>query len=88
MKLPIPKLTAILSSVLLSTAATLAQNTPDRVRLDNFHEIKSYVVGSEYNQLYMSVPWVDNVLDGQAKAAKEDKPILLWLYFGGPLGNC
>ena len=65
-----------------------AQNAPEELSFSNFKEIRNYVIGDTAEPEYFKVDWKDNVLDGVVDAMTEDKPILLWLYFGGPLGNC
>ena len=67
---------------------TSAQNAPEKLSFSNFKEVRNYVIGDTAEPEYFKVDWKDNVLDGVVDAMTEDKPILLWLYFGGPLGNC
>ena len=67
---------------------TSAQNAPEKLSFSKFKEVRNYVIGDTAEPEYFKVDWKDNVLDGVVDARTEDKPILLWLYFGGPLGNC
>ena len=79
------------SGVLFMLGATLltnAQDAPEKLNLSNFKDVRDYVIGDTAEPEYFKVDWKRNVLDGVASARAEDKPILLWLYFGGPLGNC
>ncbi|PQJ27883.1 hypothetical protein BSZ32_04795 [Rubritalea profundi] len=77
-------MTFMLGTMLSSSA----QNAPEELSFSNFKEIRNYVIGDTAEPEYFKVDWKDNVLDGVVDAMTEDKPILLWLYFGGPLGNC
>lgn len=63
-----------------------AVEAPRSLTTANFEQVKSYVVGGE--QRFLEVDWKSTVLDGHNAGVKADKPILLWLYFGGPMGNC
>ena len=56
--------------------------------VSNIAQVREYVLGDVKSPEYFKVDWKSNVLDGLVEATREDKPILLWLYFGGPLGNC
>ncbi|QDU86291.1 hypothetical protein Pla163_34420 [Planctomycetes bacterium Pla163] len=38
--------------------------------------------------VHRQVEWHGSVIDGVLAAQAADKPLLLWLYFGGPLGDC
>ena len=79
----------LLITLTVALKSASAQITPPaKLTLDEMDSVKSYVVGQQHNDLYLRVPWETSVLDGQMKGQREDKPILLWLYFGGPLGNC
>ncbi|GAA5494342.1 hypothetical protein Rhal01_00502 [Rubritalea halochordaticola] len=79
----------LLISLITALRSVSAQSIlPSELTLSEMESVKAYVVGDQHDQLYLSVPWGNSVLDGQMMGQKEDKPILLWLYFGGPLGNC
>ncbi|MEO1855797.1 MAG: hypothetical protein ABGY95_00325 [Rubritalea sp.] len=65
-----------------------AQVAPKKLNLSNFNEVRDYVIGDTANPEYFKVDWHKTVFDGVVDATAQDKPILLWLYFGGPLGNC
>ena len=67
---------------------TSAQQSPEKLSVSNFKEVRDYVIGDTADPEYYKVAWKENVLDGVVSAKAQDKPILLWLYFGGPLGNC
>jgi len=65
-----------------------AQAAPESLSFTNFKEVRDYVIGDTAEPEYFKVDWQENVFDGVTAGMKQDKPILLWLYFGGPLGNC
>ena len=37
---------------------------------------------------FQAVPWLSTAYEGIRASQREDKPLLLWLYFGGPRGAC
>lgn len=78
------KVCALLSIALATHVG--AVEAPKSLTSANFDEVKSYVVGGEPR--FLNVDWKSTVLDGHNAGLKADKPILLWLYFGGPMGNC
>lgn len=65
-----------------------AVEAPLDLSWESYAEVRDYVIGDETGENYLKVKWEETVFDGQVAGVKEDKPILLWLYFGGPLGNC
>jgi hypothetical protein len=77
--------TAFILGAILNASA---QSAPEKLSLANFKEVRDYVIGDTAEPEYFKVDWQDNVFDGVTEGMKQDKPILLWLYFGGPLGNC
>ncbi|MEZ5978868.1 MAG: hypothetical protein R3F34_11665 [Planctomycetota bacterium] len=50
--------------------------------------IAAYAAPSARDLVHRSVDWLPTALDGIVAAQAADKPIVLWLYFGGPLGDC
>ncbi len=74
--------------MLAGALQTSAQIAPEKLSLSNFKKVRDYVIGDTAKPEYFKVNWKENVLDGVVAGRAQDKPILLWLYFGGPLGNC
>lgn len=77
-----------LFSLFVFSSFCYAAESPTSLTWKNYKEVSDYVIGEPSNNNYLKVDWQKTVMDGQVLGAKEDKPILLWLYFGGPLGNC
>ena len=48
----------------------------------------AWAAPTESDLLHRTVSWHDAVIDGVLDAQAQDKPLLLWLYFGGPLDDC
>lgn len=51
-------------------------------------EVEQYLRLKRADENYQKITWHSTVIAGQRKAQNEDKPLLLWLYFGDPRGNC
>ncbi|MBK1855368.1 hypothetical protein JO972_10390 [Verrucomicrobiaceae bacterium 5K15] len=78
------------SSVLCSIALTLSATaeTPKQLTWQNFDQVADDVRLKPSDETYQKVSWLDTVLQGQQQAQRQDKPLLLWLYFGDPRANC
>ena len=77
-----------MASIFLGGAVWGQEEAPAKLTDANLAKVQAYVVGDTVGAEYRKVAWKSNVLDGQREGSASDKPILLWLYFGGPLGNC
>lgn len=78
----------LLFASLGSSLTLLAEKAPESLSWQNYEKVKNYVIGDKSENNFLQVNWHNTVLDGQSEAASSDKPILLWLYFGGPTGRC
>lgn len=78
----------LITCLLIGSILALAEEAPSSFDWKNYAVVKSYVVGDESENNHLRVDWKANVLDGQRASSEQDKPLLLWLYFGGPLGTC
>lgn len=81
----------IVSFVALAAAVTLSSlraDTPTSLTAENYDEVKKLVAPTARDFAFEQVDWHLSLPDAINAAAKEDKPILLWLYFGNPTGNC
>jgi len=72
----------------LGCGTVSAEQAPEKLTWKNFDEVADYARQSEREKLYLEVNWHNSVLDAQRVAFAADKPLLLWLYFGDPRGNC
>ncbi len=69
-------------------AAGDKRDVPTRLTWESYAEVKRHVVMRPKDFTYQSIPWRSTVLEGLRDAQVADKPMLLWLYFGGPRGAC
>jgi hypothetical protein len=75
--------------VFSTVGITLGQETaPTSLTWENYGEVDKYIQLKPADENYQKISWHSTVLTGQRKAQAEDKPLLLWLYFGDPRGNC
>ena len=61
---------------------------PESLTWKNFDEVAGYVRLKPGDLNYQKISWHSTVIEGQREAQKQDKPLLLWLYFGDPRANC
>lgn len=51
-------------------------------------QVLAWAAPTERDLLHRQVDWHPAVIDGVLAAQAADRPLVLWLYFGGPLGDC
>jgi hypothetical protein len=68
--------------------AALLAAPPSRLSDESYAEVRKHVELKAEDLRFQQVDWHDSVIKGVQQAQKEDKPLLLWLYFGDPRGNC
>lgn len=67
----------------LATAAP-----PDRLDATTFDAVRAYVQPTAQDRLYQSLDWNRSVYEGLIEGRAQDRPLLLWMYFGDPQGQC
>lgn len=67
---------------------SVSAQTPAELTWQNFDQVAEYVSLKPADENYQKITWHDTVLKGHQLAQMEDKPLLLWLYFGDPRANC
>ena len=80
-------LIAMSGSLALANVAK-AQEAPRELNWNTYVKVRDYADRKAGDKHYLSIPWKDTVLDGMIQGQKEDKPVLLWLYFGDGRGHC
>jgi len=75
-------------SVLNFDASANAQNRTDEVVLTSkdYSVWRNYILPSEKERIFLSLPWQRTFADGIVEANRVDKPVLLWTMNGHPLG--
>ncbi|MFK7909727.1 MAG: hypothetical protein AB8F34_03910 [Akkermansiaceae bacterium] len=77
-----------LSLVFASGLNAEPARAPESLTWKNFDQVADYVRLKPGDLNYQKVTWHSTVIDGQREAQTQDKPLLLWLYFGDPRANC
>ncbi len=76
---------------MLAFALLMAQtnSTPPKV-LDalTFEQVKAYASPNSSDLAFQQLNWHSQVIDGLIAGHKEDKPVIMWMYFGDPRGHC
>jgi hypothetical protein len=80
----------LLSAVLLLGALSAAhsQSAPAQLTEDTYAAVRTYAQPRTEDLLFESIGWHENLVDGANEARRQDKPLVLWLYFGDPRGGC
>ena len=73
---------------LMACSASAQEKNPTSLTWGNLDQVEAYVRLKPADENYQKVPWLSTVIAGQQEAQKQDKPLLLWLYFGDPRSNC
>lgn len=66
-------------------SAPLAWRQLDEASLERFGK---WIEVHPHESGFRSIPWRTGLGEAIRASQTEDKPLLLWLYFGGPLGAC
>jgi hypothetical protein len=49
---------------------------------------RTYILPKPFELTWQSYPWHSKIEGAMAEARKKDKPLLVWVMDGHPLGNC
>lgn len=79
---------APLQPVAPSAVAACEPKSPRRGEPLDLDRTLAWAAPSERDLLHRQVDWHPAVIDGVLAAQAADRPLVLWLYFGGPLGDC
>lgn len=72
----------------LCFAPTLLIAAPASLTWQNYESVKSHVSPKKEDFAFKNVDWHMDLPNAISEAIEADKPLLLWLYFGNPQGNC
>ncbi len=73
---------------LAASSGTPASAPPPRLTAETFAAVRAHAAPRAEDLAFQSIPFHENLVDGALAAQKQDKPLVLWLYFGDPRGNC
>jgi len=86
--IPIAAISIAITVALAVSAHAAPIKTPSSLTWENIEAVEQYLKLKPADENYQKVIWHSTVIEGQRKAQSEDKPLILWLYFGDPRGNC
>ncbi|MGJ8658125.1 MAG: hypothetical protein ACSHX6_16890 [Akkermansiaceae bacterium] len=69
-------------------ADPLNESPPKSLNWDTYEEVSRHASQLAHETLYFGVDWKSNLLDAQREAYKDDKPIVMILFFGDHRSNC
>ena len=61
---------------------------PERLTAQTYEAVRGYVAPRPRDLTFQTIRWHDSLLEGANAARREDKPLVLWLYFGDARGGC
>ena len=76
----------VLGLALLIAAQTGA--APAKLDESTFAAVRAYATPSKRDLAFQEIDWKTSVFEGLVEAQRQDKPLLLWMYFGDPRGRC
>lgn len=76
----------MLTSLLLAVVS--AKMPPTDLSLATFDDVRAYVRPTPQELRFQSLDWHRTVFSGIQAAQKADRPLLMWMYFGDPQGQC
>ena len=80
------RLVGVIVGLLLFPVVAWAQSNEVELTTDNWNAWKEHVLPAQDEMEWMQIPWLTTFADGIAAANKADKPLLLWVMNGHPLG--
>ncbi len=66
----------------------LAQTPPANLTDATFAAVKQHASPTAEDLAFQSLDWRPTIHEGLLAAQKEDKPMIMWMYFGDPRGHC
>lgn len=76
----------LLSLMLFAGCASSGTNTPFALTEQNFSAWKKHIQPDRSELAWTQIPWLPTFAEGLMQAHAEDKPLLLWVMNGHPLG--
>jgi hypothetical protein len=74
----------ILAALLVAQSAA----APQALNESTFAAIRSHASPTKQDLAFQGIEWKTSVFDGLLQAQREDKPMVMWMYFGDPRGRC
>jgi hypothetical protein len=65
-----------------------AAKPPVELTESTFAAIRTHASPTPEDLAFQNLDWKTTVFDGILAGQKEDKPLIMWMYFGDPRGHC
>ncbi len=75
-------------SAILALVALQSAVPPAELNEKTFGLVRSHASPTKQDLAFQGIDWKPSVFDGLVQAKREDKPMLMWMYFGDPRGRC
>lgn len=53
-----------------------------------FAAVHTYATPTKKDLAFQSLDWKDSIYEGLVESQRQDKPMVMWMYFGDPRGHC
>lgn len=81
----------MISAILVLAVAPqshLQAKPPAQLSEATFPAIRTHASPTTEDLAFQQLDWHNTVYDGLQASQREDKPMLMWMYFGDPRGHC
>jgi hypothetical protein len=75
----------VILSALLLTRSNVA---PPALTEQTFAAVRGHASPTQQDLAFQGIDWKTSVFEGLLQAQREDKPMVMWMYFGDPRGRC
>lgn len=77
-----------IATILTQSYNPATASPPSALTASSFDTLKLHASPLPQDLSWQSIDWQNTVAKGINKARLEDKPIVMWLFFGDPRGSC
>lgn len=78
----------VAATLVLQTYNPITASAPQKLTTETFAAVRQHASPVPGELAWQQIDWNDTIAKGVNKARLEDKPIVMWLFFGDPRGSC
>jgi len=81
----------MLSAILVLAAspqAHLQARPPAELNESTFSAVRQHASPTPEDLAFQQLDWRNSIYEGLKDSQREDKPMIMWMYFGDPRGHC
>ncbi|MGV3617414.1 MAG: hypothetical protein ACO1SV_18975 [Fimbriimonas sp.] len=75
-------------SNLAALVLTQSAAAPAALTEATFPAVRTHASPTKQDLAFQGIDWKTSIFDGLVQAQREDKPMVMWMYFGDPRGRC